>query len=140
MTLSNLNLKQFFSADYLFRKNPPTMEFLPYIIGFFCLFAVLGFVLWSIYQRKDKKTPIYSKIKHKLFNLFFYVGIAGLILCFFSWQQIIYLGSRIMMLGLLAGFLVALMIFIYYRVFIFPKEVQKYYQKINFQKYLPRKR
>lgn len=137
MTFRNLNIKHFLTADYLFDKNPPAIKFLPYIVGLFGLFIVLSFVFWSIYQRKDKKTPIYNKIKHKLFNIFFYIGMVGLMLCFFSWQQIIYLGSRVMMLALLGGFLIILGMFIYYRFLIFPKEVKKYNQKINYQKYLP---
>jgi len=139
MTFRNLNLKQFFTADYLLEKNPPTFELLPYIVGLFCLFIILSFIFWSVYQRKDKKTPIFKKIKHKLFNIFFYTGIVGLALCFFSWQQIIYLSSRIMMLGLLLGFIAGLLSFTYYRIFIFSKEVQGYNQKIKYQKYLPQK-
>jgi len=41
------------------------------------------------------------------------------------------------MLALLGGFLIILGMFIYYRFLIFPKEVKKYNQKINYQKYLP---
>jgi hypothetical protein len=136
--LSNFHISQFISQDYIFEKTPPFTSVFLYLVGVFVLFMAIAFLGWFYFGKKSRKLPFYRPIQSQVFNLFFYVSLFGLILSFFRWQQLAYLGSRFFLLILLLVFIFWGLSIVYYRFKIFPKEFTKYQAKKNFEKYLPR--
>lgn len=137
MIFNNIDLKKLLDTGYIFEKTPPPISDYLYLLGIFLLFILLSFVFSFLYGRKKKKIPIWGKMQKRIFNLFFTTGIVGLILIFFRWQQIAYLGSRFFMLILWLIFIVWGIAILCYRYLTLSKEIQKYYEKKNFEKYLP---
>ena len=134
---SNIAPQKLLDPVYIFEKTPPTdfpFQYLVFIFGFLIILAV---IFWFIYGRPKKRIPIYAKLQSKVFNLFCYTGLIGLVLIFFRWQQIAYLGSRFFMLLLLLIFIIWGIYIIYFRLKIVPKEIKKYQEKKQFEKYLP---
>lgn len=62
-------------------------------------------------------------LKHKTENLLVTLGILGLLLTFFRWQQIPYFSARIVWLALAIGGLIWLLLIIYYRQVRLPKKI-----------------
>jgi membrane-associated HD superfamily phosphohydrolase len=128
---------KYINLDNIFEKIPAIDFELIYLVAFFSLLMFIGFLFWLYYRKKKREIAIWSKFQTGYFNLFFYAGIAGLIIAFFRWQQIAYLGSRffdIVLILIFAAWLINILIF---RYFIFSKELKTYYDKKNFEKYLP---
>ncbi len=135
--MPNIDFKQFFSTDYIFEKTPPFHRSFLYIVAIFVLFILLAFGSWFLLGQKNKKLPLYQPLQKGLFNLFFYTGLMGLILSFFRWQQLAYLGSRFFMIVLFLAFFLFGLSILDYRFRMFPKLVKRYYERKNFEKYLP---
>jgi len=139
--MPNINFfGQIFSFEYIFEKNPPfRLEFL-YIVGVFVLLILIAILGWVWLGKKSEKLPLYRPLQIRFFNLFFYTGFAGLVLSFFHWQQMVYLGSRFFFLILTLFFILFSISLLFYRYRTFPQELKKYQQKKNFEKYLPRQK
>lgn len=132
--------QKFLNPDYIFEKTPPADSSYIYLAILFGLMTVLAGVSWFIYGRKKKRLPLYRHLQTKVFNLFFYTGLSGLVLVFFRWQQITYLGSRFFMLVLVIVTISWAILILMYRLRTFPKLIKEYEQKQKFDKYLPSKR
>lgn len=135
----NFNFKQIFSASYIFDKAPPYQSNFLFIVAVFVLFIAVAFGAWFWFERKRRHLALYRKMQKSIFNLFFYTGLAGLVLSFFHWQEIEYLGSRFFFLILFFVFIVIGLSIIDFRFRILPAEIKKYNQKKAFEKYLPRR-
>ena len=132
--------KKFFNTGYIFEKTPaPDTDYL-YLIFLFGFLIIAAFAAWFGYGRLKKKLPIFEKMQTRVFNLFFYTGITGLLLIFFRWQEITYLGSRFFMLILLVVFIIWGSWVIYFSLKILPKARKEFEARQKFEKYLPRPR
>ncbi len=128
---------KYISLDGIFEKTPALDFEIIYLVSFFGLLIILAVISWWYFRAKRNEVKLWSKIQVSFFNLFFYTGIAGLVIAFFRWQQIAYFGSRFFDLVLVFIFLAWLVNILIYRYSIFSKELKSHYDKKNFEKYLP---
>lgn len=136
--LFNIDPKKFLDPSYVFEITPTLDNNIWYLAGIFGFFVILALIFWFWYGRKSKSFPLLVKMQGRMFNIFFYCGIIGLILVFFRWQQIPYLASRFFILLLILIFLVWLGLILYWRFYKLSQEITKYCQKEQFEKYLPK--
>jgi hypothetical protein len=137
--IKNIDFKKILNIAYIFDKTPPPDSNYLYLGILFGLMIVLSFGAWLGYGRLKKHIPLWQEMQTRIFNLFFYLGITGLMLIFFRWQGVAYLGSRFFLLLLLIVFIIWGIFIINFRLRIFPKELIKYFAKQKFEKYLPLK-
>lgn len=138
-TLRNIDIKKLFDIGYIFEKTPDatgTYKYLVFLFGFLILISVIA---WIGYGRLKKKLPLWGKMQTKVFNLFFYIGMTGLLLIFFRWQAISYLGSRFFMILLASVFGIWGLYILYFRLKVLPKEIANLQSRKKFEKYLPRR-
>lgn len=133
-----LDPKKFLDEAYIFQKTPPPNSDYLYLLILFGSLIILALIAWFVYGHRKKIVPIYSKMQTKVFNLFFYTGLAGMALIFFRFEEIPYLGSRFFMLLSGVAFIIWTSSIIYYFSKILPKEIERFHEKKNFEKYLPR--
>ena len=138
--MPSINFQQIFSFEYIFEKNPPFSSEFPYVVGVFTLLIVLAIFGWIWFGKKSEKLSLYRPLQIRFFNIFFYTGLAGLILSFFRYQQMVYLGSRFFILIVFVVFVLFLISLLIYRFQTFPQKLKIYQHKKNFEKYLPRRK
>jgi uncharacterized membrane protein YdcZ (DUF606 family) len=123
--------------SYIFEVTPESNSSYLYLALLYGLLIILAVVLGLL--SKKKIIPI-KKLYRGIQNLFLYTGIIGLILIFFRWQGLPYLGSRLMVILLGLFFIVWLLLIILYRFFTLPKIIIEIQERENFEKYLPQKK
>ena len=133
---NQLDFKKLLDTDYLFETYPPTNGLYLYLVIIFAVFIFGAIATWWI-NRKNKSL-VYRRLLNSLFNLLLTIGILGLFLIFFRWQEIPYLGNRI-------AFIILFFVTViwggyvgWYRLVILPKEIKIKSEKDRFEKYLPR--
>lgn len=136
--INNINPNKLFEPAYLFEKTPPVDSDYRYLVFIFGFLVVIAIANWFWYRRKFIKIPIYREIRSKFFNILFYPSVVGLFLIFCRWQAIPYLGSRFFLALLLMVFIIWLIYLLYFRLIIFPKEIEEHLKQENFNKYLPK--
>ncbi|MBM2820285.1 MAG: hypothetical protein HW405_45 [Candidatus Berkelbacteria bacterium] len=135
--IAKIDLLKLLNTKYIFEISPEPISDYLYLSILFGLLIVIAFIFWFIYKRKRKQLDLFKAVQKSVFNPFFYTGIIGLILIFFRWQGMPYLGSRFFLLVLLLLFLFWGTNIIYFRFVTFPKRIKEYQEKKNFNKYLP---
>ena len=133
----NINPKKLFEPSYIFEKTPSANSDYLYLAIVFGLFIVLAIVFWFIYGKKKKNLPVLSSLQGRFFNIFFYTGISGLVLIFFRFQQIPYLGSRLFLLILILVFIIWSIYLLYFYFKILPQKISKFREEQIYNKYLP---
>ncbi len=134
--ISQIHLTNLLQKDYIFEATPATEGlylYLAILFGIFILFAIAVVVIY-----RKPKYPVYRHIRSQLFNLFLTTGIIGLIIIFCRFQQIAYLGSRLMFLLLILMFIIWGGWICIYRFIKVPKLIKKEQEKGKFEKYLPK--
>jgi len=137
-TFKNIDIKKLFDIGYIFEKVPDTSGAYKYLIFLFGLMILLAVLAWFGYGRLKKKLPLWEKMETRVFNIFFYIGITGLLLIFFRWQAIPFLGSRFFMILLALVFIIWGLYIIYFRLRVLPSKIADFEREKNFKKYLPR--
>lgn len=138
-TLKNIDIKKLFDIGYIFEKTPDASGAYKYLVFLFGFSILLSVVAWIGYGRIKKNLPLWGKMQTKVFNLFFYIGITGLLLIFFRWQAIPYLGSRFFMILLALVFVIWGLYILYFRLRVLPKEIANLETRKKFEMYLPRR-
>ena len=133
--LSQINLAKLFQADYIFELSPAATGLYLYLLIIFGILIGLAVIFFFILRRKNK---IYNKLQKRAFIFFTVIGIIGLLLTFFRFEQIPYLGGRLMFLCLTITFLLWGAWIGFYIIFTLPKEKKDLSKKQKFIKYLPR--
>lgn len=133
--LSQINLTKLFRADYIFEVSPAVIGLYLYFSIIFGILIVLAVIFFFLLRRKNR---IYHKLQKRVFIFFVTIGIIGLLLIFFRFEKITYLGSRLMFLVLMTTFVLWGGWIAFYIIFDLPKEKQKLFKKQKFIKYLPR--
>lgn len=132
--LSQFSPVKFFQPGYIFEITPPADGLYLYLGIMFVLALAWGMI---IAVRAKKKEKIFRKLQFKVANLLIFFGVFGLLLTFFRFEGIAYLGSRLAMLFMLVislgwGFGIG-----WYKFFSLPREREKYEKQKIFEKYLP---
>ena len=104
-------------------------------IGFLAIVAVA--ILFKFIARTKKKNPPQIKLLKKLSRMFSTMALVGLVLLFFSYEQIYILGSHFWFLVWLLGLLVWAVFILIYAVRKMPREKEEFAKRQRFLKYLP---
>ncbi len=128
-----LNFKFWFSG----RPEALTPKMLWFFLGAFgfCLISALVLRFLIYFFRRD---VILVKIFKKFHRLFLTVGLIGFVILFFTYEQIIFLGSYFWYLILFLGSLVWFILVVVYLIKNIPKEKKELEKRKRFEKYLPR--
>lgn len=102
------------------------------------VFILLAIIIWCLSKKISKKIPPYKKLSDKFVSLFTTFGVIGIFLAFFSWQEIPYFSSRILILLSILFFILWLLVILIYIQRRFSWELEKFKQDERFKKYLPR--
>lgn len=126
--------EKLFQTSYLFEVTPNQEGLYKYLIFVFGALILAGLILIFKTKKQDK---IWKKYFAKIINLYLVTGFIGLVLIFFRFEGIPYLGSRLflLLLGLIA--IIWLINIIWYRYKILPKKILDNEKEKIFNKYLP---
>lgn len=127
-----------FKLDYLFTNYmaPVTGDVLKIAVGIYLTLFILAIV--ASFLRKRKQTnSVYKKFYQKISSFLFTFSIVGLILLFFRYQLIPFLGMRGWTLIWWAVSIVWLVFVLKYLFVDLPKKRQEQLLKEEFEKYLP---
>ena len=133
--LSQINLAKLFQADYIFESYPAATGLYLYFSIIFGILIGLAIIFFFIIRRKNKT---YHKLQKRAFIFFTIIGLIGLLLTFFRFEQIPYLDSRFMFLCLGVTFVLWGAWIGFYIIFTLPQEKKEISKKQKFIKYLPR--
>ena len=134
--LNQINLTKLFKSDYILEDFPSQNGLYVYLAVIFGLMIILVAVLKLFLIRKDK--PFRNNLINMMFAWLLTVGLVGLFWIFCRYQQIQYLGSRVILLAVGAAFIIWGLIILYYELCIIPREIKQVKERQNFEKYLPR--
>lgn len=141
MSVQWIDFKKIFNWSYLtdgaLSLKGPLVAFLGYI---FLLVIIAGIILTIIFNRKNKKMPIYSVIVGHINNLSLWLGITGIILVLSRFEGIYILSNRLLLLLVILGMLFWIGWIIYYAVAKLPKMRSEYIKNKEKSKYLPKKK
>ena len=100
----------------------------------FCLISSLVLQILVYFL---KRNIILVKVFKKFYKFSFTVGLIGFVLLFFTYEQIIFLGSYFWYLVLLLGSLIWFVFIVYFLIKNIPKEKKALEERKRFEKYLP---
>lgn len=132
--INQIDLRNFFQSSYIFETTPDAEGLYKYLSIVFALFVIIAFILIIRAKNKEK---IFKNLDAKFINLLLFTGLIGIVLVFFRWQGIPYLGSRVMLLVLAFISLLWIGIIGWYKFRVLPKKIEENIKRKNFEKYLP---
>jgi len=132
-----LNFSKLFTLDYwFFASTTPFYWVIPILLVFASL-IVISIILKIVIKKKLVKDKMWKKLLKKLpfpFNVF---GILGLILTFFRYEGVKYLGMRFLFLILFLSFVAWLGFKIFEFKVVYPRIECNYEEKLQTDKYKP---
>lgn len=129
MKANFFDLNKFFNWSRLVDPAPKgDWQFLWWAVGFGAGLIVLAII--RAFLAGDRS------LKHKTEGMLWIIGLVGLVLTFFRWQQIPYFSARILWLALAIWFIAWIAIIIYYRLVKIPKKILLQKVKERKNKYL----
>jgi hypothetical protein len=144
LSVKNVNWPDFAKLaklDYLTDSAVSVSSPLNALLGYFFLLMILsGLVINLLLTKRQKKYPIYSRIKGHINNLTLWLGIIGIFLVLARFQAIYLLSNRILMLLLLLITFIWSAWIIYYSIRYLPKIKKEYIKRQEYQRYLPKKK
>ena len=135
-----LNLIKFFNLSYLFDLRPSIYASTVYfLLAVFGALIVLSLLI-KIIEQKFKPQQFLKKLFQKYFSLFLTMGLVGLALLWFRYENAAVLSARFWLLVWALAFVIWLVNIFQYQLKIVPPAREKSEQKKIFQKYLPKKK
>lgn len=135
------NWQNYFSSNYLFNASPSGEEKMQIGLAvFFLLLIIVGILVFFILGKKYHQFPPFKPPKIHIINCSLFVGITGLLLLFFRWQNIPYLSMRFLLLVLLVAFLIWLVYIIIYIRTKLIYDLKKFQVEQRYQSYIIRKK
>lgn len=133
-----IDFKKLIQPSYILDSQPRQFQFLLPAVIIFGAAVIASILIWIFL--KTSKAPYKEKIKSAISNWLLWLGISGLILVFFRWQEIPYLSARILFEILFLVFLIWLGFILKYLIFNYKKDKDNFAERMRFEKYLPKKR
>jgi len=135
------DLRPIIKPSFWFDLDPPalTAGFEQFFFIFFALMVILGAIV-RIVARKHKEDRYVRQVFSRIAQLLFTMGTLGLIVYFFSFEGIYFLGARFWFLLWLAGTITwGVFIWRYIKVTV-PEMKEAAANKAEFNKYIPKKK
>jgi uncharacterized membrane protein YdcZ (DUF606 family) len=127
-------LQNYFTANYLFTVGTPENQRLfLVIVGIFILFIIAS-ILLSFSQ------TIHKGLKDRLFNFFLTSGILGIIISFFRWELIPYVGDRVVMMTLFVAMIIWYFAITFYSLTKMQSEIRVIKNHQRYVQYLPKQK
>ncbi|MCX6812022.1 MAG: hypothetical protein NTW79_00140 [Candidatus Berkelbacteria bacterium] len=126
--------QNFLTTEYLFSAVRPAdpKRFL-IELGIFAIIIIIAIILGF-----NKK--IHRGLKNRLYNFLLTIGILGVIILWFRWESINYLGNRFVEILLLLTIVIWYFAITAYAVFKMPREVRLRKSEDRYRYYLPKKK
>jgi hypothetical protein len=129
--------------DYRYWLNPHPVPLGSSLVGaifaFFGWFIIATVALRVVAYSLRLKDALKADVFTRFASLLSWTGIIGLVLLFFSYEQIPLLGMRLWFLALFLAFVVWLLRIALYVVRDYPKLRQTQTERARFEKYLPKR-
>ncbi len=110
------------------------------ILSFFAWFIVAAVILWLAARSLKKKQPRYGQLARKFASPLFGAGVMGMLLLFFSYEQVPVLGMRLWFLLLCLYFLFEIGRLANYVVIDFPHLRHEDMERARLMKYMSKKK
>lgn len=132
-----MDLNKIFSLEFwaITRPDELTQKTLIALLVFFGLFG-LASIFFSLLRKKEKKGP-HAKLWQKLASLCLTGALVGLVITFFRYERIPYLGAHFWFLLLPLGLLIWGTFIFKYMLKDLPRIKKEHSDKKEFNKYLP---
>ena len=130
-------LNQLFRLNYLFSLNPgPKFLYMWPLVIIFGIMLMAAIVVIIVSWRT--RNIVYKKLFSKIYTMFLTIGIVGLLLLFFRYENVYFLSGRFFLLFLLVALLIWSGFVIYYGIKKFPLEIINYKNFLRKEKYIPK--
>ena len=127
-------LQNYLTTEYLFSAVAPSNQKLFLIlVGFFLLFIIISVFLGF-------NQSIHKGLKSRLFNFFLTIGILGLLISFFRYESIAYVGARVVMLTLFVATVIWYFVITIYSLTKMQSEIRIIKNHERYVQYLPKKK
>jgi uncharacterized membrane protein len=127
--------------DYKYWINMHPVPLGPSLVSgflvFFSWFLAAGFVLWLVARYYRRADNLKYGIFHRFAQLMFNVGVVGLLILFFAYEQAPFLSMRLWFLILMAYLLVRLTLLIVYIIRDYPQRKAALAERERINRYLP---
>jgi amino acid transporter len=135
------DIQPLLKLSYWFDKRPPGFEpfFQQSLFFFFGALVVLALVITVVVKKKKKESPWIAKGFQKISSWCLSMGIAGLIIFFFTYERIPLLSMRFWYIVWLVGAVVWLVFIVRFFMKKIPEEKARIAEQKNKEKYLPGK-
>lgn len=132
-------MTKFIQFNFIFDRYPTEIHLPTFyvILGFFILLFLLGLTFALFASKKEKADKIIAKFFNKVSNWGLWSGIIGLLITFFRYERVAYLGMRfwtIIWLLFIFGWFILILKYFLKDV---PKLKKEKERKKEFEKYLP---
>lgn len=133
------NLQPLITASFWFARDPAPLLTINarLLFGVFALLFVLGVVV-RVVARRRKEDRLVTETFRRIGQLGVTMGLLGLLLFFFAYQEIPFLGMRVWFLLWGIGLLVWVGMVVRYATKIVPAERRRLSERTERNKYLPR--
>lgn len=134
------DFKPLLTLQFWFDKKPPVMMpvFQQSFFYFFGALVVLSLIITVLIRPKKKTDPWVAKGFQKVSSWCLTMGIAGLIIFFFSFEQVPFLSMRFWYIVWLIAAVAWLVWVVRFFVKVVPAEKAKIRQKKELEKYIPK--
>jgi len=130
-------LNQLFKFNYLFNLNPgPNFFYMWSLIVIFFIMFLAAIVIVIVSWRN--RNIVYKKLFSKIYTMLITIGLVGLLLLFFRYENVYFLSGRFLLLFLVVALLVWLGFIVYYGIRKFPLEITDYKDFLRKEKYIPK--
>ncbi len=133
-------MSNIFSLDFWFRLHPislsPTFSRAFFVL--FALFIIFGSIATMV-ARKRKEDMFLMRIYRKIAAMLTTMGWVGMMILFFSYEELYLLGARFWFLIWGLGVLAWIGSIVYYAKVHVPREREQYQSKVSANKYLPKR-
>ncbi len=134
-----IDFKKVFSWNYLTDNALSLSSSLVALLGYiFVITIVAGIIISIVLNRKNKKKPLYSRLRWHIWNMTLWLGLVGTLLAVSRFFGIFILNSRLLLLANIIAIIVWTAWIGYYWLFKMPKIKQEYIKKVEIEKYLPK--
>jgi len=137
-----MDFQPLLKLNYWFDQRPPALEqsFQTFFFYFFAVLVVLALIITIVVRKKKKEDPWVARGFQKISSWCLSMGIAGLVIFFFSFERLPFLSMRIWFVAWLIGAIVWAVFIVKYFIKTVPQEKRKIKDKENLQKYIPGKK
>lgn len=133
--LKQIAPQKLLDGNYIFQATPNPEGMYKYLGIIFVLLIIAALALKIFFKSLN---PVRKKIINKIIYFLLIIGLSGIFWIFFRFEQIAYIGSRLILIVIILAIIIWGLQICFYWLIYAPKEFSRIKQKESFEKYLPR--